>query len=65
MRYSRAGGTRSGCTLPGQVPYLVVHHHVDGAVGGVGRQVGKVERLVHEALARERRVAVNQDGHHL
>lgn len=45
--------------------YLVVDHHVDCAVRGVGRQVRQVEGLVHDALARERSIAVQQDGHHL
>uniref|UniRef100_A0A146YLN3 Uncharacterized protein n=1 Tax=Fundulus heteroclitus TaxID=8078 RepID=A0A146YLN3_FUNHE len=43
---------------------LVVDHHVHGAVGGVGRQVGQVESLVHDALTREGCVSVHQDGHH-
>ena len=32
---------------------------------GVGGQVAQVERLVDDALARERRVAVQQNAHHL
>lgn len=45
--------------------YLVVDHHVYGAVSGVGRQVGQVESLVHDSLTCERSVAVKEDGHHL
>ena len=44
---------------------LVVGDDVDGAVGGVGRQVAQVERLVHHPLTAEGRVAVQQDGHGL
>ena len=54
------GGCRWGGAL-----YLVVDHHVDGAVGGVGGQVGQVESLVDDALTGEGRVAMQQDGHHL
>lgn len=45
--------------------YLVVDHHVYRAVCGVERQVGQVERLVNDTLARECSVAVQQDRHHL
>lgn len=45
--------------------YLVVDHHVDCAVCGVGGQVRQVEGLVHDPLACEGSIAVQQDGHHL
>lgn len=45
--------------------YLVVDHHMYGAVCGVGRQVRQVERLVHDTLACERSITVEQNRHHL
>jgi len=61
------GGVRRGARHAGVrgEADLVVGHHVHGAMRGVGRQVGQVECLVHDPLARERRVPVDQDGHHL
>ena len=44
---------------------LVVDHDVDGSVCRVGGKVTQVERLVHDALTRERSVSVNQHTHHL
>lgn len=46
-------------------PHLVVHHDVDGAVGGVGGQVTQVESLVHNALPSKSGVSMQEDGHHL
>lgn len=34
-------------------------------MGGVGGQVAQVEGLIHDALAGERSVSVQEDGHHL
>ena len=45
--------------------HLVVDDNVDGAMRGVRGQVAQVERLIDDALARERRVAVQQYAHHL
>lgn len=45
--------------------YLVVDHHVDSAVGGVGGQVAQMEGLVYDALASERGIPVQKDGHDL
>ena len=45
--------------------YLVVDDDVHRAVRGVLRQVRHVERLVHDTLPRERRIAVQQDTHRL
>lgn len=45
--------------------YLVVDYHVYRAMCGVGWQVGQVERLVHDALACKRSIAVKQNRHHL
>lgn len=47
------------------IHYLVVDHHVDGTMCGVGRQLAEVEGLVHDSLPSEGCVAVDQDGHHL
>lgn len=47
------------------IRYLVVDHHVDGTMCGVGRQLAEVEGLVHDSLPSEGCVAVYQDGHHL
>lgn len=44
---------------------LVVDDNMHRAVSGVGWQVAQMERLVHNALASEGSVAVQQDGHHL
>ena len=44
---------------------LVVGHDVDRAARRVVGQVRQVERLVDDALAREGRVAVQQNRHHL
>lgn len=52
-------------TPPDVESYLVVDHHMYGAMCGVGRQVGQVERLVDDPLACERSIAVKQDRHHL
>lgn len=45
--------------------YLVVDHHVDRAMRGVGRQLAEVEGLVHDPLTGEGCIAVYQDRHHL
>lgn len=49
----------------GFAPHLVVHHDVDGAMGGVGGQVTQVECLVHNALASKSGISMQEDGHHL
>lgn len=46
-------------------PYLVVDHYVYCAVCGVWWQVGQVERLINDTLARECSITVQQDRHHL
>ena len=43
---------------------LVVDDHVDRAAGTVAAQLGEVERLDHDTLAREGRVAVDEDRQH-
>ena len=43
---------------------LVVDYHMDGAVSGVGRQVGQVEGLVDHALPCKGCVAMQQHTHH-
>ena len=43
---------------------LVVDHHVDGAVCGVGREVREVEGLVDHSLSSEGCIAVQQYTHH-
>ena len=43
---------------------LVVDHHVHGAAGAVADQLAHRQRLIHQALAGKRRVAVHQDRHH-
>jgi hypothetical protein len=45
--------------------HLVVHHHVHGAPRAVVLQLRQQERLVHDALAREGGVAVQQHPQHL
>lgn len=47
------------------IQYLVVDHHVDCTMCGVGRQLAEVEGLVHNSLPSESCVTVYQDGHHL
>lgn len=47
------------------IQYLVVDHHVDGTMCGVGGQLAEVEGLVHDSLPSEGCVAVYQDGHYL
>lgn len=47
------------------VCYLVVDHNVNGAVGGVRRQVRQVERFIDDTLTCKCCVSVEQDGHHL
>lgn len=51
--------------VPSDRQYLVVDHHVDCSMRGVGRQLAEVEGLVHDSLAGEGCVAVYEDGHHL
>ena len=48
---------------PGREPQLVVDDHVDRAAGRVAGQATQVERLGDDTLARECRVAVDQDRH--
>ena len=43
---------------------LVVDDHVDGAAGAVAAQLAEVERLGHDALAGEGRVAVHEQRQH-
>ncbi len=43
---------------------LVVDDQVDGAAGGIAVKLRKIQRLRHHALARERRVAMNQQRNH-
>lgn len=45
--------------------YLVVDHHMNGPMGGVGGQVRQVESLINDPLACKRSIAMEQDGHHL
>ncbi len=48
----------------GGEPELVVHDDVDGAADLVAGHLGEVERLGHDALTRERGVAVQQHREH-
>ena len=43
---------------------LVIDHHVDGAVCGVGREVREVEGLVDHSLSSEGCIAMQQHTHH-
>lgn len=45
--------------------HLVVHHHMDCTMCGVGRKLTQVERLIHNSLSSKSSVSMNQDGHHL
>ncbi len=56
------GGT--ACHRCGGEPDLVVDDDVDAAAGAVAPQLRQVERLGDHALARERRVAVDEDRKH-
>lgn len=47
------------------ITHLIVDHHMYGAVCGVGRQVGQVERLINNPLACERSITMQQNRHHL
>jgi len=44
--------------------HLIVDHEMDAAAGIVTGEAGETEALHHDALARERRVAMDEDGHH-
>lgn len=52
------------CVTPAG-PYLVVDHHVHGAIGGVRGQVAQVEGLIDHTLASKGSISMDQDGHDL
>ena len=56
-RRARVAGVR-------REPDLVVDHEVDRAAGPVPGQLGEIQGLGHDALAREGRVAVDQQREH-
>lgn len=45
--------------------YLVVDHHMDGTMCGVGGELTQVESLIHNSLSSKSSVTMNQDGHYL
>lgn len=61
------GGIVAGVGLPGQgsEPDLVVDDQVNGPARGVPIELGEVQRLGHEALARKGGVPVDQQGQDL
>ena len=58
-----AVGARSRVLRVGGERHLVVHHDVNGTADGVLGQLGHVQGLVHDPLAAEGAVAVEQHGH--
>lgn len=55
------------CWLPRhQTPHhLVVDHHMDCTMCGVGGELTQVESLIHNSLSSKSSVAMNRDAHHL
>jgi hypothetical protein len=49
----------------GREAHLVVDHDVHGAAGAVALQLGQVQGLGHDALAREGRIAVDEHRQHV
>ena len=59
-----AVGRRSCVKVVGGEAHLVVHHEVHGATCAVAVQACHLGHLVHHTLARDGRVAVDEDGQH-
>ena len=53
--------TAAGFLGAGGETYLVIRHNVHGATDGVPFDVRKIKGLHHDALASERRIAVDED----
>ena len=65
-RFRHIGAVEAGIGVRGNrgEADLVVHHQMHGAAGAVADELAHRQRLVHQPLAGERRVAVHQDRHH-
>lgn len=48
-----------------KLSYLVVDHHMDCTMCGIGGELTEVESLIHNSLSSKSSVPMHQDGHHL